>query len=51
MTLQGGEPLVNPDIVRLVSHTAAAGISCAIITNGWFLPRYIGRWWQPGSNG
>jgi MoaA/NifB/PqqE/SkfB family radical SAM enzyme len=40
MTLQGGEPLVHPDIVRLVAQTAAAGISCAIIT-GWFLPRYI----------
>jgi MoaA/NifB/PqqE/SkfB family radical SAM enzyme len=42
MTFQGGEPLVHPDIVRLVSQTVAAGISCAIITNGWFLPRYIG---------
>jgi MoaA/NifB/PqqE/SkfB family radical SAM enzyme len=41
ITLQGGEPLVHRDIVRLVSETAAAGISCAIITNGWFLPRYI----------
>jgi len=41
ITLQGGEPLVHPDIVRLLSETAAAGISCAIITNGWFLPRYI----------
>ena len=41
ITLQGGEPLVHPDIVRLVSDTTAAGISCAIITNGWFLPRYI----------
>ena len=41
MTLQGGEPLVHPDIVRLVAETAAAGISCAVITNGWFLPRYI----------
>lgn len=41
MTLQGGEPPVHPDIIRLVSRTAAAGISCAIITNGWFLPRYI----------
>ena len=41
MTLQGGEPLVHPDIVRLVSQTAAAGMSCAIITNGWFLSRYI----------
>jgi MoaA/NifB/PqqE/SkfB family radical SAM enzyme len=41
MTLQGGEPLVHPDVVRLVSQTVTAGISCAIITNGWFLPRYI----------
>lgn len=43
MTLQGGEPLVHPDIVRLVSETVTAGISCAVITNGWFLPRYIER--------
>ena len=41
VTLQGGEPLVHPDVVRLVSQTAAAGISGAIITNGWFLSRYI----------
>jgi MoaA/NifB/PqqE/SkfB family radical SAM enzyme len=41
MTLQGGEPLVHPEVVRLVAETAAAGISCAVITNGWFLPRYI----------
>ena len=41
MTLQGGEPLVHPDIVRLVSQTAAAGITCAVITNGWFLPRSV----------
>jgi molybdenum cofactor biosynthesis enzyme MoaA len=37
LTLQGGEPLVHPEVVRLVSQTVAAGISCAIITNGWFL--------------
>ena len=42
ITLQGGEPLVHPDIVRLVSLTSSAGISCAVITNVWFLPRYIG---------
>src|SRR6516225_8827977 len=41
LTLQGGEPLVHPDIVRLVSDTTATGISCAVITNGWFLPRYM----------
>jgi len=48
LTLQGGEPLVHPGIVRLVSQTAEAGISCAAITNGWFLPRYIDRWRPPG---
>ncbi len=41
MTLQGGEPLVHPEIVKLVSEIVRAGISCAIITNGWFLPRFI----------
>ncbi|MBV9687690.1 MAG: radical SAM protein [Alphaproteobacteria bacterium] len=41
LTLQGGEPLVHPDVVRLVSQTVAAGISCAMITNGWFLSRSI----------
>jgi len=41
MTLQGGEPLVHPDIVRLVADTSASGIQCGLITNGWFLPRYI----------
>ncbi|MBV8337055.1 MAG: radical SAM protein [Alphaproteobacteria bacterium] len=41
LTLQGGEPLVHPEVVRLVSQTVATGISCAIITNGWFLSRYI----------
>ena len=41
MTLQGGEPLVHPDIIRLVAATTAAGIQCGVITNGWFLPRYI----------
>jgi N-dimethylarginine dimethylaminohydrolase len=38
MTLQGGEPLVHSEIARFVSQTASAGISCAVITNGWFLP-------------
>jgi MoaA/NifB/PqqE/SkfB family radical SAM enzyme len=41
ITLQGGEPLVHPDIVRLVSEVAAAGMQPGIITNGWFLTRYI----------
>ena len=41
ITLQGGEPLVHPEVVRLVSMTIKTGISCAVITNGWFLPRHI----------
>jgi MoaA/NifB/PqqE/SkfB family radical SAM enzyme len=41
LTLQGGEPLVHPEVLRLVSQTVAVGISCAIITNGWFLSRSI----------
>ena len=41
LTLQGDEPLVYPEIVRLVTQTVTAGISCAIITNGRFRPRYI----------
>ena len=41
LTLQGGEPQVHLEVVRLVSQTVAAGISCALITNGWFLSRYV----------
>jgi len=41
MTLQGGEPLVHPEIVRLVADATVSGIQCGVITNGWFLPRYI----------
>lgn len=41
MTLQVGEPLVHPDVVRLVSEIATTDVSCAMITNGWFLPRDI----------
>ncbi len=40
MTLQGGE-LVHPEVVRLVADTSASGIQRGVITNGWFLPRYI----------
>ena len=39
ITLQGGEPLVHPEIIGLVSAIAAGGIRCAVITNGWFLAR------------
>jgi MoaA/NifB/PqqE/SkfB family radical SAM enzyme len=41
MTFQGGEPLVHPEIAALVSSATRAGIECGVITNGWFLPKYI----------
>ena len=41
MTLQGGEPLVHPEIESLVASATKAGIQCGVITNGWFLPRHI----------
>jgi MoaA/NifB/PqqE/SkfB family radical SAM enzyme len=41
MTLQGGEPLVHPDVVRLVQAATGGGIECGLITNGWFLPDHI----------
>ncbi|MCC8403554.1 radical SAM protein [Paraburkholderia sp. MMS20-SJTN17] len=41
MTLQGGEPLVHPEIASLVASATKAGIQCGVITNGWFLPRHI----------
>ncbi len=41
MTLQGGEPLVHPEVVGLVSAATAAGIQCGLITNGWFLTRHV----------
>jgi MoaA/NifB/PqqE/SkfB family radical SAM enzyme len=41
MTFQGGEPLVHPHISDLVSSATRAGIHCGLITNGWFLPKYV----------
>ena len=41
MTFQGGEPLIHPQIVSLVSSAVKAGMNAGLITNGWFLPRDI----------
>lgn len=41
LTFQGGEPLVHPGITTLVSSAAQSGMHCGLITNGWFLPRFI----------
>ena len=48
MTLQGGEPLVHPGITSLVSLAARAGFRVGLITNGWFLARYIDRLAEAG---
>jgi len=41
LTYQGGEPLLHPKIVQLVSEASDSGIQCGLITNGWFLTRHI----------
>lgn len=41
VNFQGGEPLVHPDIVGLVSAASRAGMTVALITNGWFLSQYV----------
>jgi sulfatase maturation enzyme AslB (radical SAM superfamily) len=39
MTFRGGEPLLHPGIVSLVTSATRAGMQCGLITNGWFLSR------------
>lgn len=41
LTFQGGEPLLHPEIARLVADTRAAGVQPGVITNGWLLPQKI----------
>lgn len=41
LNFQGGEPLLHPEIDRLVADTRAAGVRPAVITNGWLLPQKI----------
>src|SRR5262245_21045404 len=41
ISFQGGEPLLHPEIDRLVAETYAAGIRPVLITNGWLLPQKI----------
>ncbi|TFW35560.1 radical SAM protein [Massilia horti] len=48
MTFQGGEPLLHPGIVSIVTEAARAGMHCGMITNGWFLSRHIERLAQAG---
>jgi MoaA/NifB/PqqE/SkfB family radical SAM enzyme len=48
MTFQGGEPLLHPKIVSLVTLAAGAGIWIGLITNGWFLARRMHRLAEAG---
>ncbi len=41
VTFQGGEPLLHPEIIRLVSDATVAGMRSSLITNGWFLLRHV----------
>jgi MoaA/NifB/PqqE/SkfB family radical SAM enzyme len=37
ITFSGGEPLLHPDLDRLISHVRSRGIMAAVITNGYLL--------------
>jgi MoaA/NifB/PqqE/SkfB family radical SAM enzyme len=41
LTFQGGEPLLHPEIHKLVADTCAAGMRPTVITNGWLLPQKL----------
>ena len=41
LNFQGGEPLLHPEIEGLVADARVAGMTPAVITNGWFLPQKI----------
>src|ERR1700758_3328427 len=37
VTFSGGEPLLNPDLDRLISHVRSHGMIAGLITNGYLL--------------
>src|SRR5579864_9478838 len=37
----GGEPLLHPDLPRMIASSVAQGMAPAIITNGWLLPKKL----------
>ncbi|MCX5776647.1 MAG: radical SAM protein [Candidatus Firestonebacteria bacterium] len=43
MTLEGGEPLVRPDICELIEYIHSKGIEMSICTNGVLLPKFAER--------
>ena len=38
ITLFGGEPLLHPDILKIISYIKGKGLHCLMITNGTLLP-------------
>lgn len=38
LVVWGGEPLLRPDLPEVLAVASAAGLSVALITNGWLLP-------------
>lgn len=39
--LQGGEPLLHPDIAAVIAHVKSKGAYCAITTNGMYVHKHI----------
>ncbi|WP_428388521.1 radical SAM protein [Mucisphaera sp.] len=43
LLLSGGEPLMRPDLLALVDHAVALGISCTLSTNGMLIDDYVAQ--------
>lgn len=41
ITLSGGEPLLHPDVVRIVRHVRSRGLLASLITNGYLLSKAL----------
>lgn len=41
VTLSGGEPLLHPDVVRIVKHIRCRGLLAGLITNGYLLSQAL----------
>ncbi len=39
IALSGGEPLLNPDLIRIISSVVQEGMSCRVVTNGTLINR------------
>ena len=39
--IQGGEPLLHPEVVRIIADAVQVGMQVALVTNGWLLPGKI----------